>query len=313
MTLPLANILAPLIFVFKHILVFFHDTVGVGWGFSIILMTLVIRAALIPLTLKQFKSMAALQKLQPEIKELQAKYKGDKARLNQEMMKFYQENKVNPLASCLPLAAQMPVFISLFYMLRKDLKHEICPGVSGVCSSAATHAERVSAKFLFIPDLTDKATGAVLIVLLIFYVGTQLISGLTMSVSVDKSQRNMAMILPLIFVPFVITFPAGLVVYWITTNFWTILQQYIIKRRIGPTRPVPATATAGAAGSGATVAAAVPDEGGGSGFMAKMRSAVDSNKPTAAGAGDATPNGNGAGAAPPPPPRRKKKRSGRRR
>jgi YidC/Oxa1 family membrane protein insertase len=310
MTLPLANILAPLIFVFKHILEFFHDTVGTSWGLAIILMTIVIRAALIPLTLKQFRSMAALQRLQPQIKELQAKYKGDKARLNQEMMKFYQENKVNPLASCLPLAAQMPVFISLFYMLRKDLRHQICPDVvSGPCGSAANHA----AKFFFIPDLTDKATGAVLVVLLILYVGTQLISGLTMSVSVDKSQRNMAMILPLIFVPFVITFPAGLVVYWVTTNFWTILQQYIVKRRIGPVHAVPATAAAGASGTPATVAAAVPDDGGGGGFMAKVRSAIDPNKPAPAGAGDATPNGNAAGATPPPPPRRKKKRSGRRR
>lgn len=306
MTLPLANILAPLIFVFKHILVFFHDTVGTSWGLAIILMTLVIRAALIPLTLKQFRSMAALQRLQPQIKELQAKYKGDKARLNQEMMKFYQENKVNPLASCLPLAAQMPVFISLFYMLRKDLRHQICPDVtSGPCGAAANHA----AKFFFVPDLTDKATGAVLIVLLVLYVGTQLISGLTMSVSVDKSQRNMAMILPLIFVPFVISFPAGLVVYWVTTNFWTILQQYIVKRRIGPVHAVPAVASAGATGGGAAI---VPDEGGG-GFMAKVRSAIEPGKTAPATAGDTTANGNSAGAAPPPPPRRKKKRSGRRR
>src|SRR5205809_4984814 len=97
---------------------------------SIIALTVVVRAALIPLTLKQFKSMQALQRLQPEIKELQAKYKDDKQRLNQEMMKFYQENKVNPLGSCLPLVAQMPVFIALFYMLRTDLKHDICPRIT---------------------------------------------------------------------------------------------------------------------------------------------------------------------------------------
>ena len=82
-----------------------------------------------PLTLKQFKSMQALQRLAPEIKELQEKYKDDKQRLNQEMMKFYQENKVNPFGSCLPLVLQLPVFISLFYMLRKDLKLDICPGI----------------------------------------------------------------------------------------------------------------------------------------------------------------------------------------
>ena len=90
------------------------------------------RALLVPLTLKQFKSMQALQRLAPEIKELQEKYKDDKQRLNQEMMKFYQENKVNPFGSCLPLVLQLPVFISLFYMLRKDLKLDICgPGDRG--------------------------------------------------------------------------------------------------------------------------------------------------------------------------------------
>src|SRR5439155_21741106 len=133
---------------------------------------IVVRLVLLPLTLKQFKSMQALQRLQPEIKALQQKYKEDKQRLNQEMMKFYQENKVNPLGSCLPLAAQMPIFIALFYMLRKDLKHQICPSVhSGPCGSAANHA----AKFFFIPDLTNKATGAVLVTLIILYVGTQLV------------------------------------------------------------------------------------------------------------------------------------------
>ena len=108
---------------------FFHDTVGLGWGLSIIALTVTVRAVLVPLTLKQFKSMQAMQRLAPEIKALQEKYKDDKQRLQQEMMKFYQENKVNPFASCLPLVLQLPVFISLFYMLRKDLKVDICPDI----------------------------------------------------------------------------------------------------------------------------------------------------------------------------------------
>src|SRR3954454_9248419 len=122
-----ANVLQPLIDFFEGILKFFHDSAGFSWGLSIIALTIVVRAALVPLTLKQFHSMQSLARLQPEIKKLQEKYKEDKQRLNQEMMKFYQENKVNPLGSCLPLLAQMPVFISLFYMLRKDLKQDICP------------------------------------------------------------------------------------------------------------------------------------------------------------------------------------------
>src|SRR3954462_4565569 len=129
----LANILQPLINVFDSILNFFHDSIGVSWGFSIILLTVVVRIVLLPLTVKQFKSMAAMQRLEPEIKRIQAKYKGQggeaKQRQQQEMMAFYKEHQVNPLGSCLPLVLQLPVFISLFYMLRKDLKLDICPQV----------------------------------------------------------------------------------------------------------------------------------------------------------------------------------------
>src|SRR5919205_1401137 len=129
-----ANVLQPLIDFFEGILKFFHDTVGLSWGASIIALTVVVRAALVPLTVKQFRSMQALVQLQPQIKELQAKYKDDRQRLNQEMMRFYQENKVNPFGSCLPLVAQLPVFFALFYMLRKDLRVDICGQVAKPCS-----------------------------------------------------------------------------------------------------------------------------------------------------------------------------------
>jgi YidC/Oxa1 family membrane protein insertase len=118
MPVVFANVLQPLIDITESIMVFIHDHIVASWGLSIIGLTIVVRLVLLPLTLRQFKSMQALQKLQPEIKKLQAKYKDDKQRLNQEMMKFYQENKVNPFGSCLPLVLQLPVFFSLFYMLR---------------------------------------------------------------------------------------------------------------------------------------------------------------------------------------------------
>lgn len=239
MILPDANILQPLINIANGVLQFFHDNAGLSWGMSIIALTVCTRALLIPLTYKQLKGMRAMQALQPQIKELQAKYKNDKQRMQQEMMNFYKVNKVNPFASCIPLVAQLPVFITLFYVLRHELPSDIgC--TAGECGSQAS--------FLFIPDLTAKATGSVLIVLLVLYIGTQLISGLVMSVTADKSQRTMMFILPLIFVPFVISFPAGLILYWITTNFWTIGQQYTIQKII----PMPHVATA------AEVAAAKP-------------------------------------------------------
>ena len=138
-------------------------------------MTVVVRAALLPLTFKQFKSMQALASHAPEMKKLQEKYKNDKERLNQEMMKFYRENKINPFASCLPLLAQLPVFLSLFYMLQDDLRFDICPEVNppGTANPQPCGAGG-DASFLFIPDLTDKATGAVLVTLIVLYVGSQL-------------------------------------------------------------------------------------------------------------------------------------------
>jgi YidC/Oxa1 family membrane protein insertase len=223
--IPAANVLQPLIDIANSVLQFFHDNAGLSWGMSIIALTVCTRALLIPLTYKSLKGMRALQALQPQIKELQAKYKNDKQRMQQEMMAFYKENKVNPFASCIPLLAQLPVFITLFYVLRHELPADIgCK--AGECGSEAA--------FFFINDLTAKATGGELIALLVLYVGTQLISGMVMAVTADKSQRTMMMVLPFIFVPFVISFPAGLVLYWITTNVWTIGQQYAIQRIIPP-------------------------------------------------------------------------------
>jgi len=239
-----ANILQPLIDVANGVLQFFHDSAGLSWGMSIIALTVVTRALLIPLTYKQLKGMRAMQALQPQIKELQEKYKNDKQRMQQEMMRFYKENKVNPLASCLPLLAQLPVFITLFYVLRHELPPDMgCP--------EAGHCAAYGAEFLFIHDLTGKATGGELIALLVLYVGTQLASGAVMAVTADKSQRMMMFLLPLVFVPFILSFPAGLILYWITTNFWTIGQQLVIKRIVPP--PVVATPEGAAA-----IAAAKP-------------------------------------------------------
>jgi YidC/Oxa1 family membrane protein insertase len=234
--LPAANILQPLIDLVNTVLKFFHDNVGLSWGMSIIALTVVTRAILIPLTYKQLKGMRALQALQPQIKELQEKYKNDKQRMQQEMMRFYKENKVNPLASCLPLIAQLPVFFTLFQVLRNELPEDIG------CTAGHCGAE---ASFFFIHDLTAKATGGELIALLILYVGTQLVSGMVMSVTADKSQRTMMFVLPLIFVPFILNFPAGLILYWITTNFWTIGQAFVIQRIVPP--PVAATPEGAAA------------------------------------------------------------------
>jgi YidC/Oxa1 family membrane protein insertase len=241
--LPFAFQLAPqfLVDFGSEVLVFFHDS-GLSWGGAIIALTVSVRALLIPLTYKQLKGMRALQALQPQLKEIQEKYKNDKQRMQQEMMRFYQENKVNPFASCVPLLAQIPVFITLFYVLQNDLRFDICGQSAETCSEFAVKQGHAAGffgeSFLFIPDLTAKAEGGVLITLLIIYVVTQLISGLVMALSADKNQRMLMFVLPLIFVPFIISFPAGLILYWITTNVWTIGQQFTIQKLV----PMPETA-----------------------------------------------------------------------
>ena len=341
-----ANIFQPLIDVFQSILLFFHNHVGFSWGFSIIALTILMRAILLPLTVKQFHSMQKMQQMQPQMKAIQARYKDDKQRQQQEVMKFYKENEINPLGSCLPLVAQIPVFISLFYMLRQDLRKNICPDTQAAYQAKYAAAHHITlaqasahttpcgpnngAGFLFIPDLTNKATGAVLIILLILYVGTQLASSLMMSSPMmDKQQRNLMLFLPLVFVVIVINFPAGLIVYWITTNTWTMGQQYTVRRLIGPPKPPVVAAGVGPPGDGGGGSSSGRGDpggggpppgddpgpngsgGGGGGLSGLIRGRPKREaepEPVAAGS-----SRSGKGGTPPPPPRKKKKRSGRRR
>ncbi|HEX5922479.1 MAG TPA: YidC/Oxa1 family membrane protein insertase, partial [Baekduia sp.] len=280
-------------------------------GLSIILLTIAVRAALLPLAVKQFRSMQALQRIAPHLKELQAKYKDDKQRLQQETMKFYQEHKVNPFASCLPLVAQLPVFLSLFYMLRKDLRYDICPDINTAAVKVPKPCGSTDAsQFWFIHDITDKATGSVLVVLLLMYVGSQLISSLLMmTATVDKNQKFIMLALPFLFVPFVFGFPAGLIMYWITTNVWTIGQQQFLRRVIGRNAPEPPPLPSDG-GGGATAAPAA--EGGG-GLFARLAGAAAGNASSSNGAAAAKEEARVTKAPPPPPRSRKKKRSGRRR
>jgi YidC/Oxa1 family membrane protein insertase len=302
-----ANILQPLVDVFESVLKFFHDTLGSSWGLSIILLTIVVRAALLPLAVKQFRSMQALQRIAPHLKVLQEKYKDDKQRLQQETMKFYQEHKVNPFASCLPLVAQLPVFLSLFYMLRKDLRHDICPDINppGVANPKPC-GQTDASQFWFIHDITDKATGSVLVVLLVLYVGTQLVSSLLMmTATADKNQRLIMLVLPFLFVGFVFRFPAGLIMYWITTNIWTIGQQQFLRRVIGRGTAVSTLPELPGGAAGGTAGAAT-----GGGLLARLSGQAAGASASPAAVKEETR----VSKAPPPPPRnRKKKRSGRRR
>ena len=227
MIIPLANILQPLIDVAEAVIVFLHDDVGLGWGLAIVGLTFMTRLLILPLSLKQIRSMRHLQAHAPELKAIQERYKDDKERLQREMMAFYRENKINPLASCWPLLLQLPVFLSLYQLL----------------NGAAFQADMLAdppVSFLFIPNLTEPATGTDLAILIILFVGTQLGAGLVMSSRVqDRNQKLIMFGLPLLFAPFVVTFPAGLAVYWISTNVWTLGQQAVVQAFWPP--PTPAT------------------------------------------------------------------------
>jgi YidC/Oxa1 family membrane protein insertase len=282
----LATFLQPLVDLNDAILKFWHNDVGFSWGASIIGLTIVVRAAILPLTFRQVRSMQAMQRLAPEMKRIQERYKEDKQRQQQELMKFYKEHGVNPLGSCLPLVLQLPFFFSLFYLLR---------------SSTFKHDVGADKAFLFIPDLTKPLTGhpVALAVMIVLYVGTQLASSLLTAMSADPNQRRLMLALPFVFVIFVFRFQAGLLVYWVTTNVWTIGQQLIIKRFLPPPEPLAAGAAAAKGGGG--------DGDGGAPVKRGERP-----KPSAPAATNSGGNGNAA-KAPPPSPRKKKKRSGRRR
>ena len=315
----LANIFQPLIDIFEPILVFFHDSVGLGWGWSIVALTICVRALLLPLAIKQYRSMKALQEIAPELRKVQDKYKDDKQRQQQEVMKFYQENKVNPLASCLPLVAQLPVFLALFYLLRTDLKEEICGIPARLASErVCEQVQPGSGQFLFIPDLTDNGTGWVLAVLVVLYVSSQLLSSLLMPSTVDRTQRLIFMALPFIFVPFIIGFPTGLIVYWITTNLWTVSQQTALRKIMGAPKPPPLNPDGTRPGPFDELikqfkrqpAASPPDGGDGKpGARRRQPAGVTSGSGEKPSRPQREP-----GAKPPPPPRKRaKKRSGRRR
>ncbi len=332
--LEIATIFQPLVTVFGGVLKFFHNSIGVPWGWSIVLLTVVVRAIMLPLTVKQFHSMQKLQRVTPELKRIQAKYKQDKQRQQQELMKLYQEHGVNPFGSCLPLVAQLPVFIGLYYTLRTSLRADICPQLQhhivvngkSVIDTAHTVAcgPHGGASFLFISDLTNKATGATLIALIVLYVGSQVLSQLLMSTpQMDKTQRNLMLLMPLVFVFIMIQLPTGVMVYWITTNLWTIGQQYFLRRRLGPMTPLTASAETAAdsgdkgapARGGRAPRAPEPDpapNGAGAGIAGLLRGRT---KPQAERQKVTAGTGSGArrGSAPPPPPKKKKKRSGRRR
>ncbi len=257
MILAAGSVFDPVYNFFGAILAFFYSIIP-NLGIAIILLTVLVMLVMFPLTAKQAKSMMAMQRAQPEIKKLQAKYKNDRAKLNEEMMKFYQENKINPLAGCLPLLVQMPVFLALFRVMREPYKHipkssdlyaAFCTGPKGVLHMNECNLPKLglpSPQYFLGMDLSQHATGVTggfLDALPYFIlVGLVIVTGFLQARQSRRNAPNMnsqmaiiTSILPIGFGLFSLQFPAGLVLYFLVSNLWRLGQQEIIMRKI--TRP----------------------------------------------------------------------------
>ena len=259
-------ILDPLYGFVSGVIVLFHKALtpifgtdsGVTWTLSIMGLVVLIRIILIPLFVKQIKSQRALTALQPHMKEIQKKYKDDRQKQSEEMMKLYKEHKTNPLASCFPILAQAPIFFALFTVLN-GIAAKTDAGVSAPiargflkgeyldsAAQATFFGAKISETFLGSPDTTVKI---VTVLLIIFMSATTFTTQRQLMVKgmpkMDASnnmmlqqQKIMLYAFPLIFAITGVNFPVGVLIYWSTTNLWTWGQQYyVIKRNPTPGSP----------------------------------------------------------------------------
>jgi YidC/Oxa1 family membrane protein insertase len=214
---------------------YLYGVVG-DYGVAIILLTVVMRIVLMPLTVKQTKSMYEMQRIQPKIKELQKKYKDDKQKLQEETMKFYQENKVNPFGGCLPLILQMPIFIALFQVLAGKKP----PSLPLYLQTLPPKVQEEAVKFLFIlPDITKSPKemfGAVGLWAALPYIVLAALFALSVWLPQqlmpgDKQQKLIGLYMAIMMLWFGWISPAGVLLYWVTSSAWQIVQQQVLIKK----------------------------------------------------------------------------------
>ena len=274
------TLLNPLYELITKILTFIHaglspvfgSSSGWAWGLSIVFLTILMRLALFPLFVKQIRTQRAMQVLQPKMKELQAKYKGDRETLNAEMMKLYKEQGANPLAGCLPLLLQMPVFFALFHVLshiRPNGQGNYLP-VAGMTSAQVE--SMAQAKILGAPIAasfksgevllhslsaspgTVRVVAAVMVVLMgasTFWTQKQLMTRTAASggTSITSQQKILLYVLPFSFLFAGFNFPIGVLLYWLTTNLWSMGQQHFVIAKMGAYGPAGSAAATPAVAS----------------------------------------------------------------
>ena len=272
----LERVFAPLTGALGWALEYVHAQ-GAPWWLSIAILTVIVRTILFPLTIRQVKSMRAMQDLKPDMDRIRAQYKDNRQRQQEEIMKLYQERQVNPFGSCFPLLVQMPIFIGMFYVIR---------------SFGDTHPSFTSGGILWFQDLSAYDPFYILPVLSAL---TMLAASEITSKHIDPQQRWIMRTLPVVFTIFLLTFPAGLFMYWITSNLVTLVQNYVIYNH-GPGKKSPAAV---GAGSGSAKTEDKPKTSAGS-----QRANGSS------GGGEATAQGNGGngGAQAPRSTKRKRRR-----
>jgi YidC/Oxa1 family membrane protein insertase len=235
------SILSPIEEALTWVLEWFHDSLGLTWAWSVVALTLVVRMLLVPLTVRQIHSMQRMQQYLPQMKEIQKRYKTDKRKQNEELMKFYREHQINPASSCLPILPQIPIFFALYFVLR-DFDKEVYPG-----SSSPETLDWLS----FVPDITanitDHWSGWVLLAV---YVASQVASTWYMPMATtSQAQRYIFLALPFVLAIFIVnppggaSFPVGLLLYWMTTNLWTVGQGIVTRRLREQTQQLPVKRT----------------------------------------------------------------------
>jgi YidC/Oxa1 family membrane protein insertase len=237
------------------ILAFFYGIVP-SYGLAIILLTVTVRLVLFPITAKQARSMIAMQRIQPEIKKLQAKYKDDRQKLNEEIMRFYKENKVNPAAGCLPLVAQMPVFFALFRVLRETQKHipvgsDLFRALCGEAQNAHGCKHPKGLGFLGMnlrvnpgdhhSSFANALPYFVLVGLVILtgYIQQRQMQGKQPASAQNAQAKLMGQIFPIFFGFISLKLPAGVVLYFFVSNLWQMGQQSLVYRNLDLGSPAP--------------------------------------------------------------------------
>jgi len=209
----------------------FHR-IAPNYGVDIVLLTVAIRLLLLPMSIKSQRSMMRLQRLQPQVERIREKFKDDRERLNREMVDLYKRNHVNPMGGCAPMALQLPIFIGLYYALSNAVELRHAPFVGWIRDLSAPDCLRIPG----VPPLPFTECGGIPVLVLLMGLSTFLQQWMSPQ-SADPSQQRMMMLMPIVFTVMLVNFPAGLSLYYLSSNVVGVIQQYVLNREFKQLSP----------------------------------------------------------------------------